>query len=611
MPSLVDHFCPTVHEGAVTAAAFDPVSGTIATADATGLVAVQRRGESSPGLLIRPGGPVDGALALVAGGALVAVGDTEGSVGVFHTDDGAPAFLESREGDAGRVRAMKGVALSPEGTRCAAIAADGLLRLWDLVRGEKEVSWRGFGGVSVEFDARGERILCLGEDGQPRLVDLVSREGIPLDRLQVPADRACFTRDGTHVLAVGPGGISLLRVVDGALVASFATRGGSGLLNLVLSPDGDRAAVVTQRSVHAFSLPDLTPAESFPHGAPDTRGAAFWPRRGAVRVGGLDGLFHTGGRAGPGPVTCLAGCGEYRAVVHGDRLAFWARRQRLWEIQLDGPTRDVAVDRDGRFVVVQPEEAPVQILDARSAQVLFDGGPPTRGATRIEVGGPVVAVALAEGGIRWWHMGENQAYDLSWPRTMALSGSGLWLGVVTPRGAVKVLDPAPGADALIPPEPMGDTPVVHLSFVNRRADLLVVDAEGNLSHYDLSEGIREERASIGRDVVALDGPIDRLWSITGNRQCVLRLPGEGSCCLAVVDMRSGVPTFLQDLHPATVVDVETGTVLVPARGAAVLELGLDGQELRVLRSLSDDQWIAFQETGILEASDRASEVLGG
>ncbi|MBN1336552.1 MAG: WD40 repeat domain-containing protein [Deltaproteobacteria bacterium] len=610
MPSLVDRFCPNVHDGAISAAAFDPVSGTVATADVTGLVAVQRRGESSPGLVFRPAGPVDGALALITGGAMLAVGDSEGSIGVFRTDDGAPVFQEIREGEQGRVRAMKGVALSPEGTRCAAIAADGLLRLWDLVRCEKEIAWRGFGGSSVAFDARGERILCMDEEGQPRLVDLVSREGIPLDHLQVPADRACFTQDGTHVVSVGPGGVSLLRVLDGVMVASFATRGGSGLKNLVLSPEGDRAAVITQRSVHAFTLPDLAPADSFQHGAPDTRGAAWWPRTGRVRVGGGDGLFHAGGRASPGPVTRVAGFGDFRAVAHADRLAFWARGRRLWETQLEGGVKDVALDREGRIVAILSEEGPVQVLEGRSGQVVFDGGPATRGATAVEVGGPVVAVSLAAGGIRWWHLAKNQAFDLAWPRAMALSGSGLWLGVVTPRGAVKVLDPTTGADAIAPPDPMGESPVRLLAFVNRRADLLVVDADGNLSCYDLAEGIREDQPARGHDVVALDDPIDRLWGITGNRQCALRLPGRASCGIAVVDMHSGVPAFLKDLPPATVVDVESGALLSPARGSAVLERTLEGREQRVLRSLAEDQWISFQESGILEASENVGEALG-
>ena len=67
MPSLVERFCPNTHDNAITAAAFDPHSGTIVTADANGRVAVQRAGEASPRLIFQPGGAVRGALAVVRG----------------------------------------------------------------------------------------------------------------------------------------------------------------------------------------------------------------------------------------------------------------------------------------------------------------------------------------------------------------------------------------------------------------------------------------------------------------------------------------------------------------------------------------------------------------
>lgn len=154
MPSLADQFCPNVHDAPVSAAAYDPHSGTLATADQNGVVAVTRRGESAPGLVFTPGAQVTHALALVRGGGYVAVGDDDGSVGVYRTDNGAAVFQERRDGSRGRVRAMRGVALSPEGTRLAAIAVDGLVRLWDITRAEREIAWQGFGGVTVEFDAR-------------------------------------------------------------------------------------------------------------------------------------------------------------------------------------------------------------------------------------------------------------------------------------------------------------------------------------------------------------------------------------------------------------------------------------------------------------------------
>ena len=122
MPSLVDRFCPNTHDAAITAAAFDAASGTLATADATGMVAVQRPGDASPRLLFRPGGPVSGALALIRGGSSVVVGDEHGTIGLYSTRDGTPLFREERDGERGRVRAMRGVTVIPSGSLVAAIA---------------------------------------------------------------------------------------------------------------------------------------------------------------------------------------------------------------------------------------------------------------------------------------------------------------------------------------------------------------------------------------------------------------------------------------------------------------------------------------------------------
>ncbi len=609
MPSLADQFCSNVHDAAITAAAFDPASGTIATADASGVVAVQRRGESSPGLVFQPGGPVDGALALVQGGSYVGVGDSEGTVGVYRTDDGSPVFQEVRSGERGRVRAMKGLAISPEGTRCASIAVDGLVRMWDLVRGQREVSWSGFGGSTVEFDSRGERLLCLDDQGQIRLVDLMSRQGLHVDRLQTPADRACFTQDGTHVLAVGRAGIGLIRVVDGRMVASFATRGGSGLLNLLSSPDGQQAAVVTHRSTHVFGLPELQPVASSHHGAPDTSGAALWTSAG-IRVGGVDGLFHRGGKGSPGAVTALTGYGDHRVVAHGRHVAFWSRGRRLWELDVGATVRDLSVDRDGRLVALLLQDGPVRIIDTAKATVVFDGGPETHGALQVDVGGPVVVVRLRSGGIRWWHLARNQAFDLAWPTAMTLSGSGMWLGVVTPRGAVRILDPASGKDAVLPPTPLADVPVKHVAFVNRRADMLVLDEDGVLGHYDLAASIRDNTPAAGRDIIELDLPVEAVWGITGGATCALRLREGDTCSIAMVSIATGeVTTYIEGVPSNTWVCEETGAILTPARASALLERSPTGREQRVLRALIEDQWISFGPTGIVEASDRANEVL--
>ncbi|MEY3211594.1 MAG: hypothetical protein RIT28_2075 [Pseudomonadota bacterium] len=606
MPSLADQFCPNVHDAPITGAAYDPHSGVWATADANGVVAVTRRNETAPGLVFHPGAPITHSIGLIRGGGYIAVGDDDGTVGVYRTDNGQAVFLERREGARGRVRAMRGVAISPEGTRLASIAVDGLVRLWDIQRGDREIAWQGFGGVTVEFDARGDRLLCIDGNGQPRLVDLRTREGLPMDKIQMPADEAYFSRDYTYVVCSGPAGISLLRVIDGVLCASFATRGGSGIGNVVLSPDGQQAAAITRRSVHVFSLPDLQPVESLKHGAPDSSGVGLWSHAG-IQVGGSDGLLHGQNDEGVPPVITASGFGAFRAATHTDRITVWKDDNRVNVIEPNaGELAWSRIDRDGQLVLVQPMKGPLLVYSTRTGKKLFDGGQETVNAVEIAVGGSVVAAQLASGGVRWWDLARNQALELRWPRAMALSGSGTWLGVVTPKGAVKILDPETGRDAVHPPVPLAETPISRLAFVNRRPDLLVLDTDGVLGHYDLSEAIREGRPGEGRDVLDFKVEIDRLWGITGGRYAALRLPSDDRCTVLFVDLQNNdVIHEVNDLHPFAWVDAETGLLLEPGRSGAIIERNMDGTERRVLRSLPGGQWLAFNQRGILGASDGA------
>ena len=605
MPSLVDQFCPNVHDAAITAAACDPDSGVRATADATGVVAVTRRGESTPGLVFQPGAPVTGALGLIRGGSMVAVGDDGGTVGVYRTDTGQPVFQELREGARGRVRAMRGIAISPSGRQVASIAIDGLIRLWDLETGKRDVAWQGFGGQTVTFDARGDRLLCLDTQGQPRLIDLRNREGLPMDRLQMPATHAFFTRDGTYVVCSGSAGISLLRVVDGVLCTSFATRGGSGIASIALSPEGRQVAAITQRSVHTFDLPDLTPAGSMQHGAPEPSGAGFWAPDG-MRVAGSDGLMHGGGDQGVPPVVATSGFGRWRIAAHSDRIGLWSDDDRLLVFPTKNKVDRALIDRDGRLIVTRPTRCPLGVYSSRDGRRIFDGGPETSGCTDVAVGGSVVCAQMKSGGIRWWDLQNNRAYELGWPRTMALSGSGTWLGVVTPKGAVRILDPKTGRDAVPPPRPLADVGVFRLAFVNRRPDLLILDDDGVLGHYDLGKSARDGVPGEGRDVLDFNVAIDRLWGITGGQFCALRLPEGDRCTILVVDLHAcDVVHEVEGLAVNTWVDPETGHLLEPARSGSILERSMDGSERRVLRSLPGDQWLAFGANGILGNSDGA------
>ncbi len=610
MQSLANQFCPNVHDAPITAAVYDITSGTIATADASGVVAIQRPGESAPGLLFTPGGGINGALALVRGGSMVAVGDDDGTVGIYSTQTGEEWFREARDGARGRVRAMRGLSISPEGARLAAIAKDGHLRLWDLATGQRAGQWSGFSGSSVEFGPRGTRLLSMDDKGQPRIMDLQRVESVPTERLQTPAQHARFTVDGTMIVAAGPAGLSLIRLVDGRLINSFAIQGGSGILNILLSPDGTRVGVITSRSVHYFSLPDFQPLQpSLRHNAPNPTGAGLWLPQ-LVKVAGDDGMMHSGGAGAAGAVSMVSGQGAVRLAVHPDRIAVWSDGSRRGAMALPGPLRELHVDRDGQLVAIVPQRGPVTVHELATGQEMFNAGPDSAGAPDVSIGGTVLAIRLKRGGVRWWNLAYGKGFELEWPRAVALSGSGAWMGVVTPKGAVRILDPESGKELMKAPIPTADVPIVQLAFIPKKPELLTVDADGVLTHYDLATSAGGGAAAQGRDLLDFKGPVERVWGIAGGQLAAVKLKEGNRALILYVDIQNTtVAHEVADLHPDVWVDINSGNILEPARAGAFVEKRPDGSEHVVSRSLPDDQWVTFGHRGIVRASEGAGSVI--
>lgn len=610
MSELVDRFCPNSHDAPITALCWDPQTGARASADSTGRVAILRRGETVAGFTFQPGGPIQGPLALLKGGNRIAIGDEHGSVGVYRVNNGEAVFRELREPPEGRVRAMRAISISPDGGKLASLAADGLIRLWDLDSARRLNAWKGFGGRSLYFDHNGDRLLCLTDEGQPCLVDLRSQVIRPMDPLQIPAHTAIFTRDNALVVCVGDAGISLLRVADGCLLATFATKGGSGIMGLALAPDDSEAAVVTQRSVHFFSLPELEPVRSQKHGAPDPTGEVIWTGTG-VKVAGSDGLLH-GEARGPGlkNTTNVSVFGAIRAVAHENQLAIWQGVERLDLRDCGGAIQKLAVDREGNYTAVLPRNRPLVVFRPGEKKPFYTTGNESINAKEIAIGGNIIAAHLKDGGVQWWNMANKQIFKLRWPRGIALSGGGTWLGLITPKGAVRIMDPRTGEYVVKDPVPLADVPVKALTFINRRPEMLILDEDGVLGHYDIAEGIRSGEAPEGTDLLDFNVKIDAMWGISGGRFVALRLPEGDTCTILIVDV-DGQEVCLEitGLHCKTWVDLESGHLFEPARSNAIVERDIKGRELRVYRSLPDSEWIAFGPRGIEGASKGAGQAV--
>lgn len=599
MASLADQFCPNVHDRPITAAAHDPTSGVTLTADEGGIVAVQRSGEPSPHLLFRHGTAPIRAATFIRGAMSFALGDDQGTVALYRTDDGDKQFEEARTGERGRTRAMRGVALNPDGSCLAAIAIDGLLRVWDLAHHDRRV-WRGFSGATVEFDLRGERLLAMDDHGQPRLTDLGAVQALTLDRLPMPAQFARFSRDGTMVIAAGASGLSMLRTTDGALVTSLAAKRSSGIVNLLLSIDGSEIAAITHRSIHRFSLPALEAARGTRHDAPDPTGAAVWTR-GGIQVAGSDGRLHTDGKVAIGPVTAVSGHGAQRLAIHGGRIGVWRDHRRITVVETGTPLREAQLTEDGAMILAVPEDGPVAVLDATTGERVFDAGPETTGAAEACIAGSVVATRLERGGCRWWDLRSDRAFELAWPQAVALSDGGRWIGVVTPAGDVRILDPQTGEEAVEAPVPLAAIPVRFLAFAG--TDLVVLDRDGVLGHYDLAASARSGQPARGRDIVTIQSPVDRLWAMADRKHCAVRL-SEGAILFVDIEGRL-VASEVKGLDRRAWVDPVRGMILEPARGAAIVERDMAGNEVRVLRSVAGSEWLSFGRNGILDASEGA------
>ncbi len=606
MSSLVDQYCVNPHGAAITAAAYDGSTGARITADAWGTVAITRPGERWPSIVFDMDDAVHGAVAMSFGGSLAAVGDDAGTVAVYKTWDGECVFEDVREPPQGPARAFRALAFNPQGTILASLSIDGIIRIFDIQRWERLANYKGFGGESLAFDDRGDRLLTIDNLGQPKLIDLMSNEVIDLEMVPGGVRLARFTPDCRHVVAIGQAGITLIGLPDARIEASFSAQGSSGMIGVAMHPEGTQLAAITGRSVHTFSLPELEPVQSKRHGCPEPTTAAWWDDRGVIVCGADGRMYRPGARPTLGPVICCAGFGEHRAAVHGDTIAMWQHNRQKHPFPAQHNLVEARVDRDGRLLVGLPDDGSgVQVYEARTGRHLFDAGPDTANTPRMEVGGSVVACLLARGGLRWFDLKNNQVFELPWVRNFALSGSGTWLAVITPKGHVRVLDPSTGKDAIPRPTPLADQPVELVSFVNRKPDLLVMDAEGVLGVYDLAPSVTDGVPAEGQDVLDLNVQVDRLWGITGGRYAAVRFqePEQGTATVIYVDVITcEVVSEVSNLLPYAWVDPETGHILQPVRGMAILELDMYGREAVVLRALEEGEWVAIGPKGVIEHS---------
>lgn len=631
--SLLDRWCPEPHEAPLLAVAHDLSSGTTATADADGLV-VSTRTHGADLEPLRHGAPVR-ALAVAPGGALVAVGDDDGSFVVYRASDGREVYADRRGGDEGRARGVRAAVFAASSREVAYLSADGVVRLIDLTTGDTRLELPHCSGAVLDWDPTGSLLVVADRLSQPVLVDLSTHERDGFSLIPGGVLQAAFLPDGQRVLLLGEASLHVVDLDSRQILASRNAGRSSRLVAFALAPDGQRAAVLTSRSVHFFHVDRLNHVGKESHGTPAPTGALLFDRRG-VAVACEDGrLYRPDAPAPPLPPTvCVAGAGGWRAAGHEHTLALWRDGQRLRTFVPhvtvldptggDAPTQrpmvprecvlEVSLDGRGKVLAALPDGGPVHVYDARSGRLLFQAGSDTIDTPRLEVAYGVVACLLPQGGIRWFDLRNNRTHELDWVLDFAITGGGNWLAAITPQGRVRILDVRTGKALLDDLDSPTDSAARLLAFVHRKPALLVLDDDDVLTWYDLTAAIKDGDPVETARITAFEHcEIDAIWGLEDDRHAVVRIhDAEAQAAVFVtLDLDTGeVVHEVEGLLEYATVDASRGAILEPARGNAILERSLDGRERDVLRSLPDDAWVAFGPQGRLHESPHAAKLLG-
>ena len=618
MSSIVDLYCPYVHESPITSASYEAYNQTKAIADQAGNIAVYRGSTKRPMATFLMDASVE-ALSITPQGHLLVAGDNQGSIVVFDLNTTAIFFEERREGARGQSRAFRAVAISPTGTMLAAIAVDGILRIWNLRTGERQ-NYRGFVGSSLEFDARGERLLVIGEDKQPKLFHLQLNEIHPLDKAFTSIEHVRFTKDYQYIFAAGAGGFVLYQTSSLQVVNGKAAQKSSGILSIQVSPSDNNVAAFSKRSIYLMTTPDLEIYEQFPHKAPKPSNSSVWDHQG-IWIGGGDGIMHSKSSSLAVPAThYISGKGNHRVSCHNNVVAIFKKDTRTHLFSAGKTIKEASLSRNGEFLVLSFYQAPIQAYQLKTGKMLLQAPAETQNPKAIWCTPNCIAIELENGGGYWWSFKTNLGMQIQWARNITLTNGGNWLGTLTPEGRIQIIDCHTGKRALPDPQPTSQAEIQKISFLSKSSKLVALDADGYLICYDLSKSGVE--GAVGKDIMQINTPVKRLWGIQQGDFAVLELGDDTKSQLLYLDLSEQQdPQIIEDLSPALQIDNITGQILQPAKCSSILQYSVftkdnQGQLLqpnvfdaKIYRNLPNQEWIIFRENSIIAISDGANDYL--
>jgi WD40 repeat protein len=182
-----------------------------------------------------------------ADGKRLALTDEGKNVTMWDVTTGKAVFSFKHDGPAGDVW----TALSPDGKWFVCPGPAGVAKIWDSEKGLEFRAFKGLKGPNVEFSRDGTRIAALAASGTIKIWDLATgREICTTDLKDAPSISLRFSPDGKQLAVarsfpVSLGGLGEVRIIDAASgrEVSRPVKGHSRrVTRLSFSPNGKRVA---------------------------------------------------------------------------------------------------------------------------------------------------------------------------------------------------------------------------------------------------------------------------------------------------------------------------------------------------------------------------------